>query len=266
MRAMSLGALLLTWLAQPLAHAAPPAAKPKSSLQEVSSLLASQEADEVRTGLERAALLPPKQALPVVEARVREGLTPVLLDVAIDTVLLLNDPAAGPLLDDLARHRRPAVRRRALDAIAQLRVRSAESLLARGLDDQQPEVRSTAVEGLGTLGARGTFGLVLRAHEMGVEGSALALGRLADPTQLGKLLDLIGERPLQVLVPMIDALFARRDLPDADKLRVVERLAEIGTEPARNLMGEQLAKLPAQSSPKLKQALADAAQGAKGAQ
>ncbi|MET0340028.1 MAG: HEAT repeat domain-containing protein [Polyangiales bacterium] len=269
MRAIPIGAVLLTSLAQSPALAAPPspqAPKPKSSLQEVSAMLSSHEADQVRTALERAALLPPKQVLPAVEARVREGLTPVLLDVAIDTVLLLNDPSAGSLLDDLTRHRRPAVRRRALDAVAQLRVRGAEALLARGVDDQDADVRSTAVDGLGAIGARGSFALVLRAHEMGVEGSALALGRLADPTQVGRLLDLVGERPLEALVPMIDALFARRDLPDADKLRMVERLAEVGTDPARNLLAEQLKKLPAQSSAKLKQALAEAAQGAKGAQ
>ena len=180
MRAMKLGAVLLPWIAQlhaPLSAAAPPAKKPPvSSLQEVTVMLSSAEVGQVRSALERAALLPPKQAMPVVEARVREGLPPELLDVAIDTLILLGDPGAGELLDDLARHRRSAVRRRALEAAAQLRVKGAEPLLVRGLDDLTPEVRSAAVEGLGEIAARGSFSDVLRALEMGVEGSALALG------------------------------------------------------------------------------------------
>ena len=54
MRAISLGAFFLTWLAQPSAQAAPPAPKPKSSLQEVSVMLSSHELDEVRRALERS--------------------------------------------------------------------------------------------------------------------------------------------------------------------------------------------------------------------
>jgi len=264
MRAMTLGAVLLPWIAQlhaPICAAAPPGKKqPVSSLKEVTVMLSSAEVDEVRSALERAALLPPKQVMPVVFARVRAGLPPMLLDVAIDTLILLNDPAAGPLLDDLARHRRSAVRRRALDAAAQLRVRGAEPLLARGLDDLSPEVRSAAVEGLGEVAARGSFAQVLRALEMGVEGSALSLGKITDSAHLDSALGLIGEHPLETLTPMVETLLMRRDLSEDDKLKVVERLAEVSTEPLRKLLSELLAKLPREASPKLRKAMTDVAE------
>ena len=59
---------------------------------------------------------------------------------------------------------------------------------------------------------------------------------------------------------MIETLLTRRDLGEADKLKVAERLGEVGTEPVRNFLGELLPKLPRETSPKLRKALTDVAE------
>lgn len=273
MRALLLGAALLPLFvsATPApVHAAPKAAAPQKparatlSLAAVSGMLRSSEAEEVRSALEGAAQLPPRQVLPVLEERIRQGLPAVLLDVAIDTLQLLGDPASAPLLVDLGEHRRPEVRKRAIEALSQLRGESAERALTEALGDQHADVRAAAATGLGELGAADSFDALFAAQERGVPGSAAALGQIARPAQIERLLTLVGSAPLDVVAPLSEALFARKDLAEAEKLKLSQKLSELGTEEARALRDELLAKLPREASPRLRKALA--AEAPKGAE
>lgn len=241
---------------------AQPPRKPSHSLQDVSRMLAAADDDTLRSGLEGAAQLPPRQVLPLVEDRVRAGLPPGLLDVAMDTIQLLSDPAAEPILRTLSRHRRAAVRKRALEVLSQLKLASAEKALIAGLRDPDNDVRAAAATGLGEMGAHGSFDELLQAQQRGVPGSPVALGRVARGEQVDRLTARIGEVPLEVVGPVCEAVFARTDLPEADKLKIAEKLTELQSDEARALRDALLAKLPSGASQRLRRALAsEAAKG-----
>jgi HEAT repeat protein len=265
--ASALGALLPT---APVgtAHAAPgkPAtskARVQASVEEVAVMLSSNDEDEVRTALETAATLPAGDVLPMMEERIRSGLSRVLLDVAIDSMLLLDSKLEVPLLTDLARHRREDVRMRALEVLSRLKAPTSEQLITRALGDQVAEVRKAAADALGELGNRSSMPALERALKRGVDGSARALGRLAKADDIARLLEHVGNTPTAQLAPMFAALFARKDIPDADKLRCIERLSSLGGEEASQALSELLAQLPSDVSPRVRKALDEAAQKGK---
>jgi len=234
-------------------------ARPKVSLEEVAIMLAASEEDEVRSALEAAALLPAREVIPLIEERVRGGLTLVLLDVSLDTLLLLADPSAGPLLFDLARHRRPTIRARALDVLARLKVEGAEQVATRGLADLEPEVRKAAAEALGILKARGALEPLVRAFELGVEGAARAIGQVASSADVARLLEYVGNQSPSTLTPLFEELFARRDIADAEKLRSAERIAALNSDEAREQLAALLAALPRDASGPVRRALTQVA-------
>lgn len=236
-----------------------PKSRPQASLEEIAVTLSASTEDEVRSALELAATLPAREVMPLLEERVRAGLPVVLLDVALDTLLLLGDPSSSPLLVDLAQHRRPAIRARALETLARLRAPGALSVLRRGLGDLEPEVQKAAAQGLGELGAHDGFEPLARAFELGVEGAGAALGRVASSADVPRLSEYVASRSPETVAPVIEALLARREIAEAEKLRLVEQLRALGTEEAQHELAGLLTRLPRDASPALRRALTQAA-------
>lgn len=225
-------------------------------------MLAASDEEELRTALESAATLPPRDVLPLLEERVRAGLTHELLEVALDTLLLLADPGSTPLLIELAQHRRPTIRMRALDALGRIKGPGAEQALVRGLGDLDPNVRKAAAEALGELGASSAFAPLTRALELGVDGAPRALGRVASTRDVPRLIELVGTRALEALTPLFEALFARREIADAEKLRAVQAIAALGGEEAQAQLAALATTLPPNASPQLRKALTQPSPGA----
>jgi HEAT repeat protein len=247
-------------------HAAPTKpnkARAHASLEEVAVMLSSNDEDEVRTALETAATLPAADVLPMVEERIRSGLSKVLLDVAIDSMMLLDSKLEVPLLTDLARHRRADVRMRALEVLSRLKAPTAEPIITRALGDQVPEVRKAAADALAELGSRSSMPALERALKLGVDGSARALGRLAKAEDVPRLLEHVGTTPSAQLAPMFGAMFARKDVPEADKLRAIEKLSALGGEEASDALAALIAELPSDVSPRVRKALDEAAKKGK---
>jgi hypothetical protein len=266
MRASSFSSLLASLLLTSLpAQAAPSKPAPRKgrsqiSIEEVAVMLSSSDEDEVRTALETAATLPPREVLDVLEERVRGGLSRELLDVAIDSLLLLGDPSEATLLLDLARHRRPEVRVRALEVIGRLKLPHAEATLTRALSDSAPEVRKAAADALAQGGAHGSMSALYKALELGVDGAGHALGRLAKPDDLARLLTLVNQLPMTRITPMIEALLARKDVTEAEKLRAIGTVVAVGGEDATAGVSALLAQLPSDAPPRVRRALTDAVQ------
>jgi len=103
---------------------------------------------EVRGAIEALGILGDARAAEPIAARIRRGLPPELLDAAIDALTVLGRPEAGPVLFELASHRRPAVRLKAVLAIAATRPRGADRALTAALADSDPAVRGAAASGL----------------------------------------------------------------------------------------------------------------------
>lgn len=259
---------LVSCVLLPSAHAAPgkPAggkARAQASLEEVAVMLSSNDEDEVRTALETAATLPAGDVLPMLEERIRSGLSRVLLDVAIDSMMLLDSKLEAPLLTDLSRHRRPDVRVRALEVLGRLKAPTSEQVITRALGDHAPEVRKAAADALAELGSRSSMPALERALKLGVDGAGRALGRLAKADDLTRLLEHVGSTPTAQLAPMFAVLLARKDLPDADKLRSIERLAALGGDEAHEALSGLFAQLPSDVSSRVRKALDEAVQKGK---
>ncbi|MDB4975504.1 MAG: hypothetical protein JWN48_3845 [Myxococcaceae bacterium] len=258
---MLLGSLLLPALT-PRAHAAPSkGAKAHStmSMEEVMVMLSSPVEDEVRTALETAAMLPPRDSVPMLEDRVRSGLSRVLLDVAIDSLMLLDDKSASPLLLDLVRHRRPEVRVRTLEVMGRLKAPNLQPALVRALSDQEPAVRNAAASALAESGAESSVAPLTEAYERGVESAGAALGKLGKPEHLLRMLEgYAGKLPLGSITALAEALLERRDVSEADKLRAVGTVTRLPGDDASTGAAALLERLPKAASPRVRQALTEA--------
>lgn len=254
-----LAALLSGSAATADAQSAKRSARPKVTLEEVAVMLSSQDAEELRTALESAAMLPAPEVLPLVDGRVRSGLPFALLEVALDTIVLLADPAAEPLLTELTRHRRATIRVRAIDALARTGAARSAEIATRALGDVEPSVRSAAAASLALLGPKsGAQEPLTRAVAQEVDGAAEALGRVARASDLDGLLKLLESQPFERVAPMVEPLLARGDLALPEKLRVVDALGKLGSDDARAELTRLQSALPQAAAP-LKRALAQAA-------
>jgi HEAT repeat protein len=222
-------------------------------------MLDARDEGTVRLGIETLGLTGSADAVPLLVARVRRGLPPDLLDLAVQTLVVLGRPEAAEVLTELAQHRRAAVRLKAVVGLAQLRPRGVEAVLARALDDADPQVRAAAAVALGQVGARGSVDLLFLALEKGVIEAATAIAQVAAPADVDRLLTYVGRLDLASLGPALVELVARRDLPERKKLDVVARVAELATGEAKRFLNDLAASLPEGSGIAVRRAAEDAA-------
>lgn len=264
--ALSLTAASTGLLLPPLwtshAEAAPKKAAPakpgQPSLEEIAIMLSSSNGDEVRMAIEASAGLGSPDVIPMIGERVRAGLPPDLLDAAIDSLMLLGDPAVADVFGELSTHRRHSVRLRAVQALVTLQGKGSEAILVNALGDSSPAVREAAADGLGELGAKGAIDTLFRAFDRGILQAARAIGRVASDSHLPRMLGYLGHVPMPSLTPMFDALLTRRDISEASKLQVVVQLQELGTAEARGYLEKLSTQLPPDAPARLRRAVEDA--------
>ncbi|HEX6245896.1 MAG TPA: HEAT repeat domain-containing protein [Polyangiales bacterium] len=240
------------------AGAAKGKSKPAGPLDELSALLASQDSDELRLGIESAASSRRPGSAVLLAERVRAGLPADLIGPAIDALAALGDPKAGDVLAELSAHRRPAVRVRALLALSILRAPNAEGLLIRALSDQDESVRKAGVEGLGEIGSKQALAPLFRALERGVEGAAAALGKLAEASTVPRVTAQFGRISFVSLAPLLDALLMRRGFSEEAKLSIVDAATRQATAEARAYLEGLAPQLPADTPLRVRKAVTDA--------
>lgn len=247
---------LFTWTA-PVQAQATPALSAQTIAAAQEKLQAGSEA-VIREGLETLASASgpgAESAATAVVARLRRGLPPQLIEEAIDALVLLHRPSAGPALLELTQHRRTQVRTKAMAALAALEIRSAQSALLYALDDPSGEVRSTAVSALARVGDGRALSALLTAAERGVPGAWQASAQLARPSDVKTFLTRAQNAEVSDLRAALDTLFARTNLPPEVKLRTIAWLRERGSASARTYLLGQLAALPERAQPNLRHAL-----------
>lgn len=195
--------------------------------------LSSQSPDEVRGALEALGLAGDAHAVAPIVERIRHGLPPELLDVAIDTLTVLGRPEAGPVLFELAEHRRAAVRLRAVQAIAAIHPTGADRALTDALADSDASVRSAAASALGELGATGALDALFHALDRRIPEAASAIGHLARPAEVERFLGYLGQLPFPLVTPALGEMLQRSDLAERARLSIVHRLSELATPEVR---------------------------------
>lgn len=213
-------------------------------LSEATELLGSSDRDEVRTGIEALGLLGNARAVPPLAERIRRGLPPDLLEVALDTLTVLARPEAGPILFELTSHRRAEVRLRAVQAIVAANPRGADRALVTALSDMDPRVRAAAALGLGEIGARGSIDRLFHALDRGIMEASTSIGQLATPAEVERLLGYLGQLPFGAITPALNEVLARNDMSERTKLDVIARLQELATPEAKQFLSDFVASLP----------------------
>ncbi|MCB9591800.1 MAG: HEAT repeat domain-containing protein [Sandaracinaceae bacterium] len=233
---------LLIATALALAAASPASAQ---DFDEAVAQLEGTNPDAVRGGLEQLGLLGNARAVDPIAARVRRGLPPELLGVAVDTLMILGRPQAGPVLVELLGHRRPDIRLKAVQAIVACQPRGADRVLTEALGDTDATVRGAAAEGLGTLGAHGAVDALFHAMERRVPEAAPAIAAVADPRDVDRFLGLLGRVPFAEVTTALGEMLHRANLAASAKLAIIHRLSELATPEVRQFLEELVANADA---------------------
>jgi hypothetical protein len=229
-------ALSLTSIAVALValDAAPAAAQ--LSFAEAVVAIDSDSEPQIQSAIESFGMAGEPRAVAPLVARVRRGLPPGLLEQVLDTLAVLGQPEAGPVLFEMLSHRRASIRLRAVQAIATCHPRGADRALVPSLSDSSAEVRAAAATTLGDLGATAALDSLFLAFDRSVPEAGMAIAHLARPQDVERVLGLVGRVPFSQMGPMLIEMLSRDTLAQRSRLEIVARLGEQASAEARTLL------------------------------
>ncbi|MBI2895344.1 MAG: HEAT repeat domain-containing protein [Deltaproteobacteria bacterium] len=227
---MTRGALLLLlWL--PGLAAAQTGARPRIRL-DVAALTADLESgdlERMRRALSSLGASGSAGAVPALSAFIRRGPPGALLLPAIDALGALGRADTADALAPLLRHRRPEVRARAAVALAPLKSDSVSRALVVALGDPHESVRGAAAQALATAGTAEAVEPLLRAVEAGSLSAAPAVGAIGGAAHCDRLIEMSSRVGIAAVLPAFRLFLLRRDVPERQRLELVDRLASSGT-------------------------------------
>ena len=200
--------------------------------------LSSTSTADLTAAIEAIGLSGSATAVGPLSDRIRRGLPPELLGMAIDTLTVLGHAEAGPVLIELLSHRREDVRTRAVQALAVCNPPGLEAALTAALSDPSPAVRAAAAIALGEHAGPGALEALFRAFDRRIAEAGLAIARIADADASRRVLGYLGHEPFSTLRPMLLAMLQRTDLAQRARLDIVARLGELATADVRGLLEE----------------------------
>jgi HEAT repeat protein len=255
------------------AIAAPPAkagkggaaAAPKSKLDlpGLQKALESGDAAQVLSALDTIANSADPAGAPLVEALLGRGADVKVLSRAIETLGILAQPSSGAALSPYAQHRTPELRHAALRALIATKSPLAGDVLRRSLRGNDPAQRAIAARGLGELNVRAAVPELFSVLPKDVAEAAQSLGQLCVGSECEKFTGLLGKLRFEVMESGIVPLLLRpeADVSDDVKLKLIEQLRRMATQPANQLLQTALAKFPPSGSPRVKKGLERALKG-----
>jgi HEAT repeat protein len=218
-----------------LALTAAPAAAQLSFDEAVVAIDTSDPA-QIQSAIESFGLAGEARAVAPLMARARRGLPPALLEQVLDTLAVLGQPDAGPLLFEMLSHRRPSVRLRAVQAIATCHPRGADRALMSSLSDSSADVRATAATTLGDLGATAALDSLFLAFDRSVPEAGMAIAHIARPEDMTRVLALVEHVPFSQMGPILAEMLTRTNLAERSRIEIVARLGELASAEARTLL------------------------------
>lgn len=275
-RTLIIGTALALVVAAPTVGAAPPKAsakadkaapagppKPKLDVPAVQKQLESGDQAQALAALDAIQKSGDPVGAALVEVLLSRGASVPVLARAIETLGIMALPGSGAALVPYVQHRNPELRRGALRALIATKSPLAGDVLRRALHGNDAAQRSIAARGLGQLNVRAAVPELFGVLPKDVAEAAQSLGQLCVGAECEKLIALLGKLRFEVMESGIVPLLLRpqADVPDELKLKVIERLRRMATQPANQLLQTALAKFPADGSPKVKQGLERALKG-----
>lgn len=275
-RTLIIGTALTLVVATPTAGAAPPKPaakaekaapagppKPKLDVPAVQKQLESGDEAQALAALDAIQKSGDPVGATLVEVLLSRGASVALLARAIDTLGIMALPSSGAALAPYAQHRTPELRRAALRALIATKSPLAGDVLRRALRGSDPAQRSIAARGLGELNVRAAVPELFGVLPKDVAEAARSLGQLCVGAECEKLVGQLGKLRFEVMESGIVPLLLRpqADVSDELKLKVIERLRRMATQPANQLLQTALAKFPSDGSSRVKQGLERALKG-----
>ena len=243
------------------APAAP--AKSKLDLSGLQKSLESGDEAQALAALDTIANSGDAAGAPLVEQLLGRGASVAVLSRALETLGVLAQPSSGAALAPYAQHRTPELRRAACRALIATKSPLAGDVLRKALHGSDPALRAIAARGLGQLGVRAAVPELFSVLPKDVAEAAESLGQLCVLAECERFTELLGRLRFEVMESGIVPLLLRppAEVPDDLKLRLIERLRRMATQPANQLLQTALAKFPNDGSPKVRQGLERALKG-----
>jgi HEAT repeat protein len=243
------------------AEKAPP--KAKLDVQAVQKALESGDEAKTLEALDTVTKNGDPAGAALVEALLGRGASVTVLSRAIETLGILGQPSSGAALAPYAQHRTPELRRAALRALVATKAPNAGDVLRRALHGSDASQRAIAARGLGELNVRAAVPELFTVLPKDVAEAAQSLGVLCVADECEKLVGFLGRLRFEVMESAIVPLLLRpqADVSDDLKLRLIERLRRMATQPANQLLQTALAKFPPDGSPKVKTGIERALKG-----
>jgi hypothetical protein len=144
----------------------------------------------------------------------------------------------------LAQHRRPEVRVKVAVALSTVKTSLRTRVLLQLLDDLDPQVRAAASTALGKFKISDGVEPLMQAASLGTSEAATALGQLAGPQHMPRLLGLINEQNFDLFAPILQRFMLRQDLSTPLKVSIISRIGTIPLPAVKVLLDEVCAKLP----------------------
>lgn len=204
-------------------------AEARLSYREAAKQLDSTQLGQVRRALEAFKAQKTPRAGPLIAKRIKAGLPPPLLFLAIDTVAALPRGHSSSVLFDLMKHRSVDVRVRSIEASVKLSLPGSDRALIKALDDGDAEVRIAAVRGLAQIKSRRALPSLFLAFERQVPHAAEALGQVAGQPELQRILGYLDELSFRQVAPILRGLLDRDEVPDRLKVQIISRLEQVNT-------------------------------------
>lgn len=199
-------------------------------------------------------------AAEVVAQRLRRGLPRQLVVPFVETLGVMRQPSAGPVLVEVAiLHRHVDVRVAAIRAIEACRPPGVADAVRARLSDPSPNVRAAAAVALGTLRDRDAVDPLFRALDRELFEAAPALASLVTDGEVTRLTGYLGRLPFDVMAPALTELLAREDITERRKLDLIAQLQEMGTSEVKVFLEQLADSIPASGrDARVRQAALDA--------
>jgi HEAT repeat protein len=204
---------------------------------------------------------------PVIEELLARGVSREVTLLALDALGEVGAESSSPALVLYCRHRDPDVRKRGLAALSRIGGTVATATVRAALSDPDAGVRGAAASGLGALKSRDAVQDLFLALDHEVLEAASSIGQVCSPDECEKLASKVSTLGLDVMTGAFDAILFRptSEIPDDEKLRVVERVKSLHTEEANKYLRDVASRLSAGSSPRVRQAIDQAVLATAGA-
>ena len=205
-------------------------------------------------------------AVPTANQVLASGLPIDLATNALRALGAVGQSSSSKIIRIYLRHRHVELRREAAKALTTTKGPEAKAGLLQALSDSDAMVRGLAATGLGLLDAREHIDALLSALDHQVPEAAAAIGQICNPEQCERFASRTGRIGFDVMTTGFDQILFRdpTQMPDDQKVRIIQRVRELGTGEAHQFLKDVQSRWPQDGSERVKKALDLAVQSTAG--